>query len=131
MGAAGLGATWRVTAEIQPGGVMIIGPQRAEDGMTLEADVSSGAVRLTLVCAKQADAIAAEYMAGRITSNAPVLGSIDVRTSSSLRIAPTTCPVVVVASPLDNEPTRFAWERPTSEIAHSTGGPMVACPATP
>jgi hypothetical protein len=25
----------------------------------------------------------------------------------------------------------FAWERPTSEIAHSTGGPMVACPATP
>lgn len=131
MGAAGIGATWRVPAEIQPGGVMIIGPQHAEDGMTLKADVSSGAVRLTLVCAEQADTIATEYMAGRITSNVPVLASIDVRKSARIRLKPTVCPVVAVASPLDNAPTRFAWERPTSEIAQSTGGPMVACPATP
>ncbi len=128
MGAAGVGETWRVPAEIKPGGVMIIGPQNAEEGMTLQADASQGAVRLTLVCAKQADTVAAEYMAGRITSNVPVLGSIDVRTKTQLRIKPTTCPVVVVASPIGNAPTRFTWERPTSEIARSTGGPMVHCP---
>jgi hypothetical protein len=131
MGAAGVGATWRVPAELQPGGVMIIGPQHAEHGMTLKADVSRGAVRLTLVCANQAHAIAAEYLAGGITSNAPVLASIDVRKSARLRIKPATCPVFVVASPLGNQPTRFAWERPTSEIARSTGGPMVACPTKP
>jgi hypothetical protein len=129
MGAADVGETWRVPAAIQPGGVMIIGPQNAEDGMTLQADASQGAVRLTLVCAKQADTVAAEYMAGRITSKVPVLGTIDVRTKSRLKIKPTTCPVVVVASPLDNAPTRFTWERPTSEIARSTGGPMVHCQA--
>jgi hypothetical protein len=85
---------------------------------------------LTLVCAKQADTIATEYMAGRITSNGPVLGTIDVRTKAQLRINPATCPVVVVATPLDNAPTRFAWERPTAEVAGSTGGPMVHCPAS-
>lgn len=128
MGAAGVGETWRVPAELQPGGVMIIGPQNAEEGMTVEANASQGAVRLTLVCAKQAHIVAAEYMAGRITSNVPVLASANVRTNARLEIEPTTCPIVVVASPLGNAPTRFTWERPTSEIARSTGGPMVHCP---
>jgi hypothetical protein len=68
-------------------------------------------------------------MAGRITSKVPVLGTIDVRTKMRLRIKPTSCPVVMVASPLDNAPARFAWERPTSEIARSTGGPLVRCKA--
>jgi len=129
MGAADVGETWRVPAEIQPGGVMIIGPQDALDGMTLQAGATQGGVHLTLVCAKQADAIAAEYMAGRTTPNVPVLASIDVRTNGRLRLKPTTCPVVVVATPLGNAPTRFSWERPTSEIARSTGGPMVHCQA--
>ena len=127
MGLADVGETQRVPAEIQPGGVMIIGPWSAEDGMTLQAEASQGAARLTLVCAQQADKVAAEYIAGRITSNVPVLGTIDVRTKARLRIKGTTCPVVVVASPLDNEPTRFSWERPTSEISRSMGGPMVHC----
>lgn len=131
MGAADVGETWRVPAEIQPGGVMIIGPQNAEHGMTLQAEASRGAARLTLVCAERADAVAAEYMAGRITPNVPVLGTIDVRTKARLEIEPTTCPVVVVARPIDDAPTRFTWERPTFEIARSTGGPMVHCRANP
>jgi hypothetical protein len=127
MGVADIGETWRVPAEIRPGGVMIIGPQNAEHGMTLKASASQGAARLTLVCAKHADTVATEYMAGRIAPTVPVLGTIDVRTKAQLRIKPTTCPVVVVATPLGNALTRFAWERPTSEIARSTGGPMVRC----
>ncbi len=129
MGAAGVGETWRVSAEIQPGGVMIVGPQNADRGMTLETDASRGAVRLTLVCAEQAEAVAAEYMAGRITLKVPVLGTVDVRAKARLEIKPTTCKVVMVASPLDNAPTRFAWNRPSSEIARSTGGPMIHCPS--
>jgi hypothetical protein len=59
----------------------------------------------------------------------PILGTIDVRAESRLEIAPTQCPVVVVATALDDAPARFAWERPTAEIARSTGGSMVHCPA--
>lgn len=133
MGAADIGETWRVPAEVQPGGVMIIGPQDASDGMTLQADASQGAVHLTLACARHADTVASEYLAGRITSKVPALGTIDVRandarTKTGLRIEPTICPVVVVATPIGDAPTRFTWERPTSEIARSTGGPMVLCP---
>ena len=131
MVAADVGETWRVPAEIQRGSVMIIGPQDAAHGMTLQATASQGAVRLTLVCAEQADTVAAEYMAGRITSNVPVLATVEIRTTAQLRIKPTTCPVVVVASPLGNAPARFSWERPSSGMAQSTGGPLVQCPETP
>ena len=110
---------------------MIIGPQLAADGMTLQAVALQGGVRLTLVCAKHAETIAREFMAGRITSTVPVLGSVDVRTKAQLQIKPTLCPVDVVVSPLDNAPARFAWERPTSEIARSTGGPLIHCPTQP
>lgn len=88
-------------------------------------------VRLTLVCAKHAETVAAEFMAGRITSTIPVLGAVDVRTKAQLRIKAASCPVDVVVSPLDNAPARFAWERPTSEIARSTGGPLIHCPTQP
>jgi hypothetical protein len=129
MNAADVGETQRVSVDVKAGGVAIIGPQKADDGMTLEANALQGAIRLTLVCAKQAEKIAAEYMAGRITSNIPVLGTVDVRKASKLKIKPTTCPVVVVVSPLDNAPARFSWERPTAEIARSTGGALVHCSA--
>jgi hypothetical protein len=133
MGPADVGETWRVPAEIQPGGVMIIGPQDANDGMTAQAEATQGAVHLTLVCAGHADTVASDYMAGRTMSTVPVLTAIDLRasdarTKTALRIPPTTCPVVVIATPLGNAPARFTWERPTSEIARSTGGPMVQCP---
>jgi hypothetical protein len=38
--------------------------------------------------------------------------------------------VDVVVRPLDDAPARFAWERPTSEIARSTGGPLIHCATT-
>jgi len=131
MAAADVGETKRIPVSTQPGGVMIVGPQRAEDGLTLQADGLEGGARLTLVCAKHADTIATEFLAGRITSTVPILGTVDIRTKAKLRIRPTSCPVVVVVTPLDDEPARFAWERPTSEIAHSMGGPLIHCPTKP
>jgi hypothetical protein len=120
-----------VPVELQPGGVIIIGPQRASRGMTIQADAEKGAVRLTLVCAKQAEKVAAEFMAGRISSDVPVLGSVDVLTRARLEIQAASCPVAVVVSPLGDAPARFAWERPTSEIARSMGGPLMQCAAEP
>jgi hypothetical protein len=131
MGIAGIGETLRVPVEVQPGGVIIIGPQLASHGMTIRAEAEKGAVRLTLVCAEQAEKVAAEFMAGRVPSRVPVLGSVDVQTRARLEIPTASCPVAVVASPLGNAPARFAWERPTSEIARSMGGPLMQCAAQP
>jgi hypothetical protein len=131
MAAADVGETRRVPVELQPGGMVVIGPQHAHDGMTLQAEAVKGGVHLSVICAKHAATVANEFMAGHVASNVPVLASVDVRTKSRLRLKPTVCPVVVVASPLDNAPARFAWERPTSEIAKSSGGPLIHCHQDP
>jgi hypothetical protein len=131
MAAADVGETRRIPVELQPGGVMIIGPQLAGEGMTLQAVALQGGVGLTLVCAKDAETIAREFMAGHPVPVVPVLGSVDVRTEARLQIMPALCPVDVVVHPLDDAPARFAWERPTSEIARSTGGPLIHCPTPP
>jgi hypothetical protein len=131
MAAADVGETQRVPVELQPGGVVIVGPQLAHDGMTLQAEAARGGVHLTVICAKYAETVAGEFMTGHVASKVPVLASVDVRTKSRLRLKPTACPVAVVASPLDNAPARFAWKRPTSEIASSSGGPLIHCHRDP
>jgi len=116
------------SAQLAEGLAVIVGPQRATDGLTLRVDALKGGVHLALVCAKDAETLAADLVAGRSPSRVPVLASVDARGTSRLTLEPTTCPVVVVATPLDDEPARFAWERPTAEIAGSTGGPLIHCP---
>ena len=129
---ADVGETKRVPVEIQPGGVMIAGPQLAGNGMTVHAETTQGAARMTLVCAEHAEAVAAEFVADRVPTAVPVLGSVDVRGKAKLHIKSTRCPVVVVTSPLDNVPATYSWLRLPSEIAGSTGGPMMRCEnATP
>jgi hypothetical protein len=131
MGAAKAGEPRRVPVEIHPGGAMLVGPSLAGSGMTIRAHASEGAVRLSLVCAEDAETIAAEFLAGRIMPTVPVLGTVDVRAEARLRIKPAKCPVVVVVSPLDNAPARFDWQRPTAEVARSTGGPLIKCQSKP
>lgn len=128
MGVPDVGHTRRVAVELEPDGIMLVGPQLAGDGMTLRATATRGAAKLSLVCAKHAATVAADYMKGRLRSDVPTLGSVEVRGNARLAIEPTTCPVVVVVTPLENARTRVAWERPTAEVAGSTGGPMIHCP---
>lgn len=131
MGAANVGETFRVPVELQPDGLMLIGPQAAAHGMSLRATASQGAAKLSLVCAKDAATVASAYLMGSRDVDVPVLASVDVRTTAQLKIAPTSCPVVVMISALENAPARFAWERPTAEIARSSGGPLIHCKAKP
>ncbi len=124
---ADVGETKRVPVELQPGGVMIAGPQLAGSGMTVHAETTKGAVRMTLVCADTAERVATSFVAGAVTAPVAVLGSVDVRGKAKLRIKPTKCPVMVVTSPLDNDPATVSWLRLPSEIARSTGGPLIDC----
>lgn len=129
MGVATVGETFRVPVELQPDGLMLIGPQLAGGGMSLRATASQGAIKLSLVCAADAAIVASEFLQGRRDVTVPTLGSVEVRSKAQLEIKPTTCPVVVVISALEQGPARFAWERPTAEIARSTGGPWIRCKA--
>ena len=124
---ADVGETKRVPVEIQPGGVMIVGPQLAGNGMTVHAQTEQGAIRMNLVCAKDADVVAADVIAGRVPKAGTVLGTADVRGTAKVHIKPTSCPVAVITSPLDNAPATYRWLRLPSEIAQSTGGPIMQC----
>jgi hypothetical protein len=122
-----VGETQRVPVEIQPGGVMLAGPQLANNGMTVHAETTTGAAHLELMCAKQAEEVAAGFVAGREAAASEVLGAVDVRGKATLKIKPASCPVVGVARALDGKPATISWLRPPSEIARSTGGPILHC----
>jgi hypothetical protein len=122
-----VGETLRVPVEIQPGGVMLAGPQLAKNGMTVHAETTTGAARLEIMCAKQAEEVAAAFVAGREAAASQVLGAADVRGKATIKIKPASCPVVGVARALDGRPATISWLRPPSEIARSTGGPILHC----
>jgi hypothetical protein len=129
-----VGETKRVPIELEPDGLAIAGPQRAGRGMTIHAEATRGAVRIELVCASDAEAVAQAFLGNQppavaATRATKVLGTVDVRGKAALRIKPARCPVMAVATPLDGAPTTFSWLRLPSEIARSTGGPIIECGA--
>ena len=127
MAPADVGETKRVPVELHPGGIAFAGPQLAGDGLTMHAEVTGGAVRVHLACQKDADAIAEGWLAGKIPA-VKLLAHEDVRDGKvALKIKPTRCPVVAIATPLDNTPSQLGLLRLPSEIARSTGGPLIRC----
>lgn len=128
---ADVGETKRVPVELERGGMMIAGPQLAPNGMTVHAETTRGAVRMSLVCADYAHNLATGFVAGTTPGPVPTLATADVRGSAKLHVGPQKCPVMVVTTTLDNAPASYRWLRPASEIARSTGGPIVHCPGRP
>lgn len=122
-----VGETKRVPIELHPGGIAIAGPQIATNGMTIHAETTRGAVKIALACADQAESVAAAFVAERQPPSHTVLGKVEVRGTKKLTIKPTTCPVMAIAYPVDSRPATFAWLRMPSEIARSTGGPLIEC----
>jgi hypothetical protein len=127
---ADAGESRTVAVELQPGALMVFGPQLAPDGMTIAVDARRGAVRIAMACADKAEQLAEAYVAGQ-RGEAPYLATADVHGRGRLHVAPQRCPVAVIARPLDDTvPTTFDWQRPLDETARSTGGPLIQCPAT-
>ena len=130
MGAPGVGETRQIAVELQPGGLMIFGPQSASEGMTIEADVPKGTVHLVLACNDQAEALAKTFLEGRALPRGSVLAGRDVRGRATIRTGAARCPVSLVAelAPGASEAVTLNWRRPAAEAARSTGGPMIDCP---
>ncbi|HSS00806.1 MAG TPA: hypothetical protein VLM79_27300 [Kofleriaceae bacterium] len=127
MQAPDAGETHKVPIELQPGGLMVFGPQLAPDGMTIQVAARQGAVRMAMACADQAEKVAESFIAGP-AGEAPYLTTADVRTTARLHVPAQRCPVVVLAKSLETSAlTVFDWQRPLGETARSTGGPLIHC----
>jgi hypothetical protein len=129
MQTADAGETHKVPIELQPGGLMVFGPQLAPDGMTIQVAAREGGVRIAMACADKAEQVAQSFIDGP-PGEAPYLATADVRTTAKLHVPAQRCPVVVIARSLEerNQVT-FDWQRPQTETARSTGGPLIHCEA--
>ena len=125
------GESKRVPVELHPGGLVMFGPQPARRGMTLDVEVEHGAVRASLLCARDAEALARTYVdTNGGVAKVPVLAAADVTSSAKLRVKRASCPVVMVArslAPAGGASVEIGWARPQAELARALGGPIVRC----
>jgi len=124
------GETKRVPIELQPDGLMVFGPQLVGDaGFTANVDSPAASVHLALACRDQAEELAAAYAEGRPLPAIKTLAAKDVLGKGVLRVGKASCQVSLIAQQLAmNAPAlTFDWQRPSSEVARSTGGPLIAC----
>ena len=123
-----VGETRDVPVELSPGGLMVLGPFLAKDGMTAELQVQRGDVRASIACQADAEKIVAAFVDEREPPAVRLLATKDVGPGrSTLRVKSAKCPVSVIARPIG--PTAvMSWRRPAGESARATGGPLIECP---
>nr|HEX4312616.1 hypothetical protein [Kofleriaceae bacterium] len=116
--------------ELEPGGLMVLGPQRAKAGMTVHVD-AKGPVDVMLACVDDASEAARAYLEGNPTPGLTPLATASGPGSADLSVAAETCPVAVIArTPLSaKQPTQFSVQRSSSEIGFANGGPLAGCSA--
>jgi hypothetical protein len=74
------GETKRVPTELQPGALMVFGPQIVgEAGFTANIDAPGAKVHVALACRDQAEALAAAYVEGRPLPTITTLAEKDLR----------------------------------------------------
>jgi hypothetical protein len=128
MAPAGVGETKGIAVELQPGGVMIFGPNDVDDGLTIEAEVTQGKAHLALMCNEQAQALAKAFVAGE-TRAASTLAARDLGGKGTLHIDAARCPVSLVAQlpPDTPEAAKLTWRRPKAEATATATGPLIDC----
>lgn len=129
----GVGESKQISVELEPRGIMIIGPVNAPTAMTVDVTVSRGAVHVALVCNHEAEAVAQAFMKEREPPAVPELASRDVRGHATLEARSPSCSVSLVARALPRPDVAgpaavFSWRRVAGESALSTGGPIIRCP---
>ena len=119
----------RTELELQPGGVLMLGPQRAQDGMTVHVDAPGGQIDVALVCRDDAEAVARAYLDGTPLPAVTALAEARVAGPTELKVPAEHCPVAVVARSIATAgpPIAFTVQRSSSEIGWSNGGPLAGC----
>ncbi|MFT3696477.1 MAG: hypothetical protein QM831_25275 [Kofleriaceae bacterium] len=125
MGAADAGESGAVPIEMHPGGLMVLAPQLAPDGMSVKVD-TNGPVRVGLACQKDAEAVADAFVHDRPVEPRLISDQL-VAATTTLKVKAQRCPVTVVAQSTAPVNVTFDVARPATEIATSVGGPMINC----
>lgn len=120
------GETKAKPVAIAPGGLLAFGPYKAPDGMNVKIE-SNGPIRVGLACEDDVKAAVDAFVNEQPLPQVATLDQADINGSGALKIKGQRCKVAFVAKSLAQERVTFGWQRPASEIAHSTGGPAVRC----
>jgi hypothetical protein len=132
MDKADAGESKRVPIELQPGAVMVFGPQPVGPaGFSANVEAPTGAVHVELACRDQAEALAAAYLEGRPLPDIKTLAVKTIVGKGTLHVAKASCDVSLIAQPSDPSAVTFDWQRPPAELARATGGPLIACAEPP
>jgi hypothetical protein len=127
MAAPDVGETRKVPVELQPGAVIVFGPQLVlDDGITVHVHVEEGAVRAELACHEQGEALARAFTREGLTPSVKSIARKDISDEGTLRLRRSRCPIAVVFRTIGDQPARFDWQRPMKEAA---AGPLVRCAA--
>ncbi len=124
------GESKRVPIELEQGAITFLGPQIiGPAGFTANVESPTGPVHVDIACRDQAEALAEAYANDRPLPVIKTLASKDIRDKGSVRVAKASCEVSLIARPIGAVTTPLAldWQRPASEIAQSTGGPLIRC----
>jgi hypothetical protein len=119
--------------ELEAGGVLVLGPQRAKAGMSVHVD-ARGPVDVALACYDQAAEAARAYLEGDPPPAIETLAQATGPGSADLAVPAETCPVAVLARSPIATPTaqpaksvEFTVQRSSAEIGFANGGPLAAC----
>jgi hypothetical protein len=117
----------RTELELRPGGVLMLGPQRADAGMNVHVEAPAQ-IDVSLACRDDAERIARAYLDGTAPPNVATLAHSAASGATDLRIPGASCPVVVVVRSLAtaDAPIAFTVERSASESG-ANGGSLVGC----
>jgi hypothetical protein len=88
---------------------------------------SNGAIRAGLACADDVYPAVSAFIAEQPAPTIKTLDQKDVNGRAKLAVDDQRCKVALVVRSLAQQKVTFHWQRPASEIARSTGGPMIHC----
>lgn len=124
-----VGETHKMQVEVQNYGVIIYGPYVAPDGLTLDVDVTGGALKVNFACLKDAEVTAQNFLDNKPNTAKPIKAEL-VTGHAKLKLPRERCPVVLVVRSVQPQPVMLSFVRPKAEATSAAGGPLASCRST-
>lgn len=124
-----VGETHEMQIEVQNYGVMMYGPYVQPEGLTLDVEVTGGAAKVNLACAKEAEETAQNFLDNK-PNEAKAIAAELVTGHAKLKLPHERCPVVLVVRSVQPQPVMISFVRPQREATRAAGGPLASCRST-
>jgi hypothetical protein len=124
-----VGETHKLQLEVQNYGVMMYGPYVQPEGLTLDVEVTGGALKVNLACAREAEETAQNFLDNK-PNDAKAIKAELVTGHAKLKLPHERCPVVLVVRSVQPQPVMLSFVRPQHEATRAAGGPLASCRST-